>query len=361
MYKIEKMSRKIFLERLKDSVNNNTLVFLSHGAGNRFGISDIIKKEQWISEISTNPMVENISKICANLNGINGTVEKIIAIGGGSTIDTAKAIIALFSMINNDCSINEVIENKMYLKNKFRIKEFIAIPTTSGSGSEATKWATLWDNQLKLKFSIEAEWLMPTDIWLVPELTISLSARQTLSTGLDAFVQANEAYWARRSDSFARALAVQAVTMIYEYLPLVIKNGQDLTFREEMQTASLLTGLAFSRTSTTACHSISYPITALFGIEHGFAVALTLVQVAKRNIAAVDCRRLLDIFGSLENLGSWLDKLCADIQPLRLSSFGIYADDIPKIVKRAFTSGRMDNNPVVFSEDDVTKILNEVI
>jgi len=358
MSKIEGMSSKVFVERFKENIDNKTLVFLSHGADNRLGLSNFIEKEQWVSDISPNPTIDSISKIFAKLNG---TVEKIIAIGGGSTIDTAKAIIAFFGMLTDDCSITTVIEDKLYLKNNFRVKKFIAVPTTSGTGSEVTQWATVWDDQRKLKFSVDAEWLMPTDVWLVPELTVSLSARQTLSTGLDAFAQACEAYWARKSDSLARALAVQAVTVIYEYLPLAIKNGQDLEIREGMQTGSLLAGLAFSRTSTTACHSISYPITALFGVEHGFAVALTLVQVAKRNIAAVDCKKLLDAVGSLENMRNWLDMLCADIQPLKLSVFGILQEDIPKIINGAFTTGRMDNNPVVFSEDDVANILSEVI
>jgi len=358
MPKIESMSREIFVERFKESVDNNTLVFLSQGADCRLELSNFIDEKQWISEISPNPTIESISKACVKLNR---TIEKIIAVGGGSTIDTAKAIIALSGMLNGDCSAADIIENKLYTNNNSRVKKFIAVPTTSGTGSEVTQWATIWDNHRKLKFSVDAEWLMPTDVWLVPELTVSLSARQTLSTGLDAFVQACEAYWARRSDSLARALTIQAVAMIHKYLPLALKNGQDLKVREEMQIGSLLAGLAFSRTGTTACHSISYPITALFGVEHGFAVALTLVQVAKRNIAAVDCSKLLNAVGSLEKLSGWLDRLCANIQPLRLSAFGIVAEDIPLIAKRAFTAGRMDNNPVIFSEADVTNILSEVI
>jgi len=358
MSKIDSMSRKIFIERFKDSVDNDTLVFLSYGADCRIGLSDFIEKKQWISKISPNPTIESINKVCVELNG---TFKKIIAIGGGSTIDTAKSIIAFSGMLNESYSITNIIEKKLYLNNKFRVEKFIVIPTTSGSGSEVTDWATIWDNHRKLKLSIEAEWLKPTDVWLVPELTVSLSARQTLSTGLDAFTQACEAYWARRSDSFARALAVQAATMIHEYLPLALKNGEDLKVREEMQTASLLAGISFSRTSTTACHSISYPITSLFGVEHGFAVALTLVQVIKRNIAVINCEKLLNAVGSLDYIHNWLDRLCADIQPLKLSAFGISAQDIPLIAERAFTSGRMDNNPIIFSEDDVINILNEVI
>jgi alcohol dehydrogenase class IV len=361
MPKIESMTLNKFVERFKESVGSYTLVFLSHGSDCRLGLSNFMEKKQWISEISPNPTIENISKALAKLNG---SVEKIIAVGGGSTIDTAKAIIAFFGMLNVDCSIadlTDAIEKKLYSNNNFRIKKFIAVPTTSGTGSEVTHWATVWDNHKKIKYSVDAEWLMPTDVWLVPELTVSLSARLTLSTGLDAFAQACEAYWARRSDSLARALAVQAVTVIREYLPLAFKDGKSLEAREEMQAASLLAGLAFSRTGTTACHSISYPITALFGVEHGFAVALTLVQVARRNKEAVDCGKLLDAVGSLEDMRSWLDRLCADIQPLRLGAFGICADDIPLIVKRAFTTGRMDNNPVIFTEADVANILSEAI
>jgi len=358
MQNIERMSRKIFIERFKENIDRNTLVFLSHSANNRLGLSNFIERKQWINDISPNPDIESIRKVCYKLDG---TIEKIIAIGGGSTIDTAKAVIAFFGMLTDDCSISDIIENKLYLYNNFRIKKFITVPTTSGTGSEATQWATVWDNCQKIKLSVDARWLIPTDIWLVPELTLSLSARQTLSTGLDAFVQACEAYWARRSDSFARALAIQAITLIHEYLPLALKNEQDLIIREEMQTGSLLAGLAFSRTGTTACHSISYPITALFDVEHGFAVALTLIQVAKRNITAINCKKLLDTVGSLEYLRIWLDKVCTDIQSLRLSAFGIHEKDIPLIAKRAFTLGRMDNNPIIFSEDDVIKILSEAL
>jgi alcohol dehydrogenase class IV len=299
MAKIEKIAHSAFNELLNEFVDTDTLVVLSKGMAKRLGFSGFMENTQWISEISPNPTIDSISNVCLKLGR---SFEKIIAIGGGSVIDTAKAVIAFFGMLNDGCSITDIIENKLYLNNSMRIKKFVAVPTTSGTGSEVTHWATLWDNHRKLKFSVDAEWLMPTDVWLVPELTVSLPPRQTLSSRLDAFAQACEAYWACRSNSLARSFSAQAVKVIYEYLPLALKNGINIEIREEMQIGSLLAGLAFSRTGTTACHSISYPITALFGVEHGFAVALTLAQVAERNVAAVDCRKLLNEIGSVEHM-----------------------------------------------------------
>jgi alcohol dehydrogenase class IV len=348
-------SLEAFRKRFTETVTNDTLAVISRGAARRYGFSEFLVDKPWIWDIPSNPTTQSIAR---NLVKLTVPFSKIVAVGGGSTIDTAKAIIALNGLPDHRESIVKIIENKSYSINASRITNFIAVPTTAGTGSEVTRWATIWDTEQKNKLSIEADWLNPSEVWLVPELTVSLSPRQTLSTGLDALCQACEAFWAKKSDSLSKALAVQAATIIGEYLPYVLKNGLGTTEREEMLTGSLISGMAFSRTGTTACHSISYPLTALYGVEHGFAVALTLAQVAKRNAVTVDCGKLFEVIGAPKDLRNWLDSICADIQPLRLSAFGI--SDISPIVNKAFTAGRMDNNPVNFSEEDVEKILAEV-
>ena len=126
---------------------------------------------------------------------------------------------------------------------------------------------------------------------------------------------------------------------------------------------SFFAGLAFSNTRTTACHSISYPLTMLFNINHGFAAAVTLYEVLNRNWDYLKEKDLfLKAFGAndLDDIKKWFDNVSADIQKLNLSSFGIKKEKIPDIVKLATTGGRMDNNPINFNENEIEDILNSV-
>lgn len=118
----------------------------------------------------------------------------------------------------------------------------------------------------------------------------------------------------------------------------------------------------FSKTRTTACHSISYPLTMQYGIPHGFAVAVTLEQIAKRNKQAVpEIETLLGRFGGREKFHHWLVGVSEDIQPLRLSAMGVGEHDLPELAEGAFTQGRMDNNPVPLQLKDVMSILSEIL
>ncbi len=126
---------------------------------------------------------------------------------------------------------------------------------------------------------------------------------------------------------------------------------------------SLFAGFAFANTRTTACHSISYPLTMMYGVEHGFACAVTLIEVMKFNeekIIGLD--ELLDAFGVLDINGIkvWMDNVCYGIQDLKLSALGVEEKCIENIVKGAFTAGRMDNNPVEIEAWDVRNILVKV-
>ncbi len=126
--------------------------------------------------------------------------------------------------------------------------------------------------------------------------------------------------------------------------------------------ASLLSGLAFSITKTTACHSISYPLTMNYGIAHGFAAALTLSPVMGINAKAVpEIQQVTGIFGGYEGFGAWLADVSRGIQELTLSAFGISEDMLDGIAEGAFTLGRMDNNPVPLKKEEVTAILKSIL
>jgi len=294
------------------------------------------------------------------------TPGKLVAIGGGSTIDVAKAISATFPLFETAPptleQITAVIKEKSY-RGKSGGIDIIAIPTTAGTGSEVTKWATIWDSNKQQKFSIDDLSLYPKQTLIVPELTYSAPKKLVLSTGLDALCHALEAFWAKPSNPVIKDVATIAALQIRQSLKNALKNPVDKEARTGMSRGATLAGIAFSNTRTTACHSISYPITMMYGVDHGFACALTLAQVAEINKAKVPeiSRMLEEVFGCSENgLRTWLDDVCGEIQPLRLSSFGIKADDIPKIAQAAFTAGRMDNNPVDITQQQVIEILENV-
>ena len=282
----------------------------------------------------------------------------IIAIGGGSSIDLAKAISSLYEYKDNN--VLDLLKNKDYLENTDPIP-FIGVPTTAGTGSECTKWATIWDFDNSKKYSIDADYLYPNEAWLVPELTQTMDEKMTLATGLDALAHAMESYWSVPSNKYTRVLARDSIRIIRKYLPLALSDLDNLEYRKQMLMGSFFAGLAFSNTRTTACHSISYPLTMMFGINHGFAAALTLFEVLKRNWDFVDEKDLfLDAWDAdnLDDIKKWFDEVSAG--DLKLSNFGVKKEQIPDIVKLATTGGRMDNNPIVFSEDEIEDILNSV-
>ena len=280
----------------------------------------------------------------------------IIAVGGGSSIDMAKAISALYEY--RDFDVLDLLKNKDYLANVNHIP-FIAVPTTAGTGSECTKWATIWDFDNSKKYSIDADYLYPDEAWLVAPLTATMDEKMTLATGLDALAHAMESYWSVPSNRYTRVLARDSIRIIKKYLPLALDDLDNLEYRQEMLMGSFFAGLAFSNTRTTASHSISYPLTMMFGINHGFAAALTLFEVLKRNwdyLAEKDL--FLDAWDAddLDDIRKWFDEVSDG--RLRLSNFGVKKEEIPDIVKLATTGGRMDNNPIVFNEDEIEDILN---
>lgn len=353
---------------LRMNYSSDTVFLISKRAADRYQFTEILEplvsssSIVWISEFSVNPTQNDI------LHGLRTigdySFHQVIAIGGGSAIDLAKGILAMYPLYKdnefNDQQLKDTI-TKSIINHDYTIPKGIsvtAIPTTAGTGSEATSWATIWDYNHQAKYSISDSGLTPTHIYLVPELTLTLPPRITLATGLDALAHAMEAYWAKATNPDAQALAMNAVANIAKTLPKLLQAQDQLPLRTSMLEASYTAGLAFSQTKTTACHSISYPLTYLYGIEHGFAVALTLPQVAEINKKKVsDIELLLQSFESYGGLSDWIHLVTEGIVQLNLSNWNITREDIPAIVKRAYTQGRIDNNPVPLTEEDIKEIL----
>lgn len=338
-------------ERLLD-LEGNILFIASNRVINTFNLD--VSSFQVLNESIANPDVHLVREILDSIN----KPDLIVAIGGGSSIDLGKAISALYEY--EDADVLDLLKNKKYLKNSNSIP-LIAVPTTAGTGSECTKWATIWDFDNSKKYSIDADYLYPKESWLVPELTVTMDEKMTLATGLDALAHAMESYWSVPSNSYTRVLARDSIRIIREYLPLVLKDLDNSEYRQKMLMGSFFAGLAFSNTRTTACHSISYPLTMMFGINHGFAAAITLFEVLSRNWKYLKEKNLfLDAWDAndLDDIKNWFDEVTSG--SLNLANFGVKREEIPDIVKLATTGGRMDNNPIIFDEKEIHDILNNV-
>ncbi len=362
---IQFLPRPEALRRLRElaAEESGVAVVASPGTIGRLGLAELLPPAcRYVTGFSSNPSVEDLLTCLEVLD--RAPVKRLICVGGGSAIDLGKALCAISGMESGGPrdydGLCQAIAQKTYRAGGKPL-ELIAVPTTAGTGADVTPWATIWDTRGGKKLSVDRPDLAPDLSLIVPAFTVDMPPGLTLSTGLDALAQGMEAFWARARDPLAQALALEAVEYIRTYLPLALKEPENVTYRGGMCVGALLSGLAFSRTRTTACHSISYPLTMRYGIPHGFAVAVTLERVAAIDLPAVpEIQTLLGRFGGAEGLHRWLEAVTAGIQPLRLSAMGVPREDLPDLAAGAFTQGRMDNNPVPLGEKEVLSILTEV-
>ncbi len=196
----------------------------------------------------------------------------IISVGGGSVIDMAK-------LINYFHNFDGISEDNLINNNLLPIKH-LAIPTTAGSGSEATSFAVMYIGDKK--FSIENFKLRPNFVIIDPELHISQSSYQKVVSGVDAISQAIEAIWSINSTSESRIYAINALEVLWNNLPLIV-NSNDLTAHLKVASASHQAGMAIKIAKTTAPHALSYAYTKILGLPHGHSVALTLPYFLKFN------------------------------------------------------------------------------
>ncbi len=363
------------MQGLHDVINHcdeskKTLVMCDKFTTDLWGITDEIQSGvdagylAWVSKCPGNPNQQDIIDALEIVGDLNPT--QILAIGGGSTIDLAKAISAFYYLfkekgIKPDLdNVTDGLKNKTYTQ-PHQFIDIIALPSAAGTGSEVTRFATIWDVNKVSKFSIDCQENYAKKAIVIPDLTLTLPPRLTLSTGLDALSHAMESFWAKPTTYVVKDIALRAIDLIMTYLPQVLKDPKNLELRTGMSRGALLAGMAFAKTRTTACHSISYPITMQYGVEHGLACALSLDAVSKINrektVLADDLFAVLEKHGGLKD---WMDKTSEGIVDIRLSALGVPKEGIDKIVEGTFTKGRMDNNPVDISPEQVKEILLSV-
>lgn len=345
--------------------DNKTLVICDSFTTDLWGITGDIETGisaghlAWVKKCPGNPNQKDVMNALLAVGDLNPT--QILAIGGGSTIDIAKAVSAFYYMLKKEeitiPNITKALQEKSYTKTHQFI-DIIAVPSAAGTGSEVTRFATIWDIDKVSKFSIDCQENYAKKAIVIPELTLSLPQRLTLSTGLDALSHAVEAFWAKPTNYLIKDIALRAIDLIMTYLPRVLADPKNLELRTAMSRGALLAGIAFAKTRTTACHSISYPITMQYGVEHGLACALSLDAVSKINREKTELADMLfETFEKHGGMKNWLNNTSEGIVELKLSYFNIPKEGIDEIVNGTFTKGRMDNNPVDITPEQVKEIL----
>lgn len=307
---------------------------------------------------ASNPTVEQLFETYEATKEFAPAV--VIAVGGGSIMDVGKSLCCLYGKEIPDVeALRELICSKAFDRPAVR---WIGIPTTAGTGSETTCWATIWDPEKDAKRSVENHENYAYAALVDPELAATMPLKLAVSSALDAAAHAVESYWARGTNCVARALALQAIRMIMGNLAGLFEGKAEA--HDAMAKGSMLAGLAFSNTKTTACHSISYPLTMYYGIPHGTAVSLLLAPVLRLNAPCTEgLEELLtalgvqDADGLEERIHSCLKR---SGQAASLKEWGVRREELPRLAELGLTKGRADNNPAELTPERIQKILETI-
>lgn len=242
----------------------------------------------WVDSIRQNPELQDIQNEINKIQ-LSSEFDFVIGFGGGSAMDASKAINLAISLPEKSRDLRELIARPDLHDSAPKTKQLM-FPTTSGTGSEVTPFATIWDGLNKSKLSLASQYLFPNSAFVDPELTSSLPFDSTLNTSLDALNQAMESVWNKRATTFSLALATRSVLLSVHGIRSLAEGNLDVKTRESLSEASVLAGLAISQTRTALCHSISYPMTTYFNVPHGLACAFTMIAVMENNLLKEDGR-----------------------------------------------------------------------
>lgn len=252
----------------------------------------------WVDSVASNPgLVETQAEIDRLASQ---TFDQIIAFGGGSAMDVAKALSAALTPGLRTHDLAALIARPNDHLDRPLVPVH-AVPTTAGTGAEVTPFATIWDHSNHKKFSLASPRLFPVTAVVDPELTYNMPELATFSTGLDAMNQAFESVWNRNRTPLTILMAARAIPLALEALPRLKSDLTDHKARALIAEASLLAGMCISQTRTALCHSISYPITAHFDMPHGLACTFSMSAIAQAVLA--DAPQGLDDVARLSGQG----------------------------------------------------------
>lgn len=337
---------------------NSPLIISSSGNIKRNDLLNIFDEGIIFSDIENNPTFESCQRAIDFSR--NSNYDGVIALGGGSVMDTAKTVMAALG--NKKYSITELLSDKLDFANRIPA---IFIPTTHGTASEVTMWGTIWNMTEKRKYSIAYPELYPDIAILDGSLTLSMQLDLSITTVLDALSHCFEAIWNKNANQKSTDFAIEAISIILQNVELLKKNLQDIEIRNKLLKASNLAGLAFSNTKTAAAHSMSYPLTISYGIPHGIACSMPIIPLLRINEKAIqnELERIYSelLIKSLPELEQLILQIPDDVIDYSLSEWGIKQTEIDDIVGRSFTKSRIENNIVELSKKDIKSVFESLL
>jgi alcohol dehydrogenase len=314
------------------------------------------------ADVQAEPSAESLDPVVALARDLKADL--VVGVGGGSAIDVAKATALL---VANGGTAYDYFGTELVKRPGIPV---IAIPTTAGTGAEATPNAIFTDTKEQVKKGIVSAYMMPEVAIVDAELTVTVPARVTAATGMDALTHAIESYTSVKATPLTDTFAAEAIRLIGRSIRTAVFQGTDLSARTDMAQGSLYAGISIANAGTGAVHSMAYPLGGQFHVAHGIANSALLPYVLRWNIqgnlpkfaqvAALLGEQVdgLSMLEAAERAVEAIARLNRDLGiPEHLSEFGVTADDLPAMAQFAHATRRlMDNNPRNLSVAEVEAI-----
>jgi alcohol dehydrogenase class IV len=289
--------------------------------------------------------------------------DTVVGVGGGSALDTAKAI---GLMLKNPGNIRDYVGIDLVPGSGAPV---IAVPTTAGTGSELTRFSVLSDKTNKVKLSVGSMYNCPTLALCDPELTVTLPPHITAATGMDALTHALESFVNKATQPISEALSIQSMKLIAKSLRLAVVQGENVEARHDMLLASTIAAMAFNTTRLGLAHALAMPLGGQFKIPHGVVNAILLPEVMKFNLIGNTAKyaEIARIFGvktdhlsEREAAERAVEAICQLNQDIgitqTLSDYGVEEEHLKSIVDEAILSGNVPVNPVRTTKEDLKNI-----
>lgn len=332
------------------------------------GVSTVV-----LGTISHEPEVDDVDAMAAAIRQQQpGADDLVIGIGGGSAIDLAKAVSALATNTAGE-SVRDYLEG---VGRGLQITEaplpMIAVPTTAGTGSEATKNAVISCYDPPFKKSLRSDRMVPRVVLVDPQLTVGVPPSVTAATGMDAITQLIESYISRRAKPMAQALAIDGLRRALPAVEHAVADGGCREAREAMAYAALLSGMALANSGLGMAHGVAAALGVHCRVAHGAACALMLPVALRvnREVSAASLAELSRAVGLGNGLNdsragaaliSRIEEICVAVGvPRRLSELGVTRAELPALVRDS-RGNSMDGNPREVSDDELTHILEDLL
>ena len=348
------------LEKLLEEPRLPAIVMSTERAVSRSGLaSTLTRHADWhvFNGIRPNPSPAVIEQAAEQARLVEA--KTIVGLGGGSALDAARCVSLMLGRATRVDELQEQIKAKHNIK---RHVELVQVPTTAGTGSEVTPWASVWSPGGR-KSSVDHPSGFADRAYVDPSLTDSMPSRLTAAVGLDALTHAMESLWGRHATPSSTQLAKRAIELIHPHLSSVIQSPSPKT-RDALTLGSLLAGMALSKTRSAIAHALSYQLTGEHGIEHGLAVgliALAVLRLEERHAPAERACVIQAGGSNPEALTHTIEQVFTAIgQQASLSALGVPDSARAAIIETALSSNRLSNMADPWSADRLGMLLDTI-